>query len=286
MSTARQAMSKSERELAFLYDLYIAPDWGERFADLIDEHVTLPADEARALYVAAGTGGHALALRERGGEKLEVIGVDESEERAALARAKATAANVEEAVKFRDADFARLPFDDEEFDLVVGDASLVVAPERLPQVLGEMARVAAPGAIVAASVATSSSFGEFFSIYWEALYNAGKDEDAARIESLIQELPTVSDVEEMAADAGLKDVASWTNKEEFEFASGAAFLEAPLVSEFLLKRWLGVLPEIDDELDARVKGQIAAIIDEERAGANFVLSIKATLVSGRKSRVS
>ena len=54
--------NKSDKELAFLQDLFIAPDWGERFAELIDEHVKLP-DEGKALYVAAGTGGHALALQ-------------------------------------------------------------------------------------------------------------------------------------------------------------------------------------------------------------------------------
>ena len=35
---------KSDKELAFLQDLFIAPDWGERFAELIDEHVTPPKE--------------------------------------------------------------------------------------------------------------------------------------------------------------------------------------------------------------------------------------------------
>ena len=55
--------------MAFIHDLFIAPDWGERFAELIDEHVKLPT-EGRALYVAAGTGGHAMALQERAGARL------------------------------------------------------------------------------------------------------------------------------------------------------------------------------------------------------------------------
>src|SRR5215813_8157240 len=57
---------KSDKELAFLQDLFIAPDWGERFAELIDEHIKLP-EEGEALYVNAGTGSHAMALRERAG---------------------------------------------------------------------------------------------------------------------------------------------------------------------------------------------------------------------------
>ena len=44
--------NKSDKELAFLQDLFIAPDWGERFAELIDEHLKVP-EEGKALYVAA-----------------------------------------------------------------------------------------------------------------------------------------------------------------------------------------------------------------------------------------
>ena len=68
---------KSDKEIAFLQDLFIAPDWGERFAEIIDEHVTLPK-EGEALYVNAGTGGHALALHERADDKLQLLCVDET----------------------------------------------------------------------------------------------------------------------------------------------------------------------------------------------------------------
>ena len=36
---------KTDKELAFLQDLFIAPDWGERFAELIDEQLKLPKEE-------------------------------------------------------------------------------------------------------------------------------------------------------------------------------------------------------------------------------------------------
>src|ERR1043165_2577449 len=149
---------KSDKELAFLHDLYVATDWGERFAELVDEHVKLPK-EGRALYVASGTGGHALALAARAGRDVEMVCVDESEERLELARAKVGAVKGA-GVEFRHAQIEALAFEDEQFDLVVGDASLV-APERLPEMLSEMVRVAAPGATVSLSVATASSFGEF-----------------------------------------------------------------------------------------------------------------------------
>ncbi|HEX7313171.1 MAG TPA: class I SAM-dependent methyltransferase [Pyrinomonadaceae bacterium] len=271
-------MRKSDKELAFLHDLYVATDWGERFAELVDAHVKLPK-EGRALYVVSGTGGHALALAERGGAALDLIGVEESEEQVELARAKAAA--VEGAgVDFRHAQLEDLLFEDEQFDLVVGDASLV-APERLPEVLAEMVRVATRGATVSLSVASASSFGEFFSVYWEALANAGYEEEAGGVASLIHELPTVSDVEALARREALEEVQSWTTIEEFDFASGREFLDAPLVRDFLLEHWLDLLP--DDEGRERVLDEVARIIDDDRHEIDFSLTVKATIVVGKKA---
>ena len=269
---------KSDKELAFLHDLYVATDWGERFAELVDEHVKLPK-KGCALYVASGTGGHALALGERAGRDVTLVCVDESEERLELARVKAAALKGS-SVEFRHAQLEDLAFEDEAFDLVVGDASLV-APERLPEMLAEMVRVAAPGATVSLTLATSSSFGEFFSVYWEALASAGYAEQAAEVGSLIGELPTVSDIETLAGREALEGVESWTNIEEFDFASGGEFLGAPLVRDFLLERWLDSLP--DAEARAAVLREVERIIDEDRHEGEFSLSIKATIVVGRKA---
>lgn len=269
---------KTDKEIAFLYDLYVATDWGERFAELVDAHVELPK-RGRALYVASGTGGHALALAERAGGDVDFVCVDESEERLVLARAKAAAVKSLTNVEFRHDQLEALSFADELFDLVVGDASMV-APERLPEVVEEMVRVAAPGGTVAFNVATASSFGEFFSVYWEALANSGHDEQAAGVVALISERPTVSEVEELAAREALDDVRSWTNVEEFDFKTAADFLAAPLVKNFLLGRWLESLP--DEEARARILEEVARIIDDERQDTDFSLSIKATLVVGRK----
>ena len=127
---------KTNKELAYLHDLYVAPDWGERFAELFDEHVKLPG-EGRALYVASGTGGHALALGERAGKGVSLVCVDESGERVELARAKAAAVKADRHVEFRAGQLESLGFEDEQFELVIGDASMV-APERLPEMLSEM----------------------------------------------------------------------------------------------------------------------------------------------------
>ncbi|MDQ3907557.1 MAG: class I SAM-dependent methyltransferase [Acidobacteriota bacterium] len=273
-------MSKTEKELAYLHDLYIAPDWGERFAELIDEHVSLPK-KARALYVAAGTGGHALKVVERIGEDASLIGVDENEEQLELARAKAAASKLGARAAFRAGQLEALDFEDEQFDLVIGDASMV-APERLPEMLAEMVRVAAHGATVALNLPTASSYGEFFSLYWEALASTGREDDAPIVEELITRLPTITDVEQLAAREGLDDVKSWTQIEEFDFDTGEEFLSSPLVRDFLMRGWLE--PLADESAHEEVLGAVARLIDEERHEGDFSLSIKATLVVGQKAR--
>ncbi len=267
---------KSDKEMAFLQDLFIAPDWGERFGELIDEHVKLP-NEGKALYVAAGTGGHAMALQERAGNKLELLCVDENPECLELARAKATATN--EQTSFDTAQLDSLHLRDNQFDLVIGNASLVPR-QRQRKMFSEMVRVAAPSATIAFALPTFSSFGEFFSIYWEALHNNGLIDHEADVEQLITELPTVSDIEQLAEDEGLQDVESWTRIEEFDFDSGEQFLSAPLVAEFLMHDWLALVP---DDKKARLFSEISRLINEERHEAEFAFSVKATLIVGRKA---
>ena len=267
---------KSDKELAFLQDLFIAPDWGERFAELIDAHVTLPK-EGEALYVAAGTGGHAMSLHERAGEKVELLCVDENPECIELARAKATATN--EQISFGTTQPDQLDLKDNRFDLVIGNASLVTR-QRVRKMFSEIVRVAAPGATIAMALPTASSFGEFFSIYWEALHNSGLLDHESDVEQLITELPTVSDIEQLAEDEGLREVESFTRIEEFDFESGEQFLSSPLVAEFLMRDWLALVP---DDRRAGLFNEISRLINEERHEAEFALSVKATLVVGQKA---
>lgn len=267
---------KTNKELAFLHELFVATDWGERFAELIDEHVGLPK-EGRALYLGSGTGGHAIALQERAGEDLKFLCVDEDEERLELSRAKATL--LKDGTEFRQGRIDGLAVADDQFNVVIGDGSLVHT-KRVQKMLEEMVRVAAPAAQVALVLPTFSSFGEFFSIYWEALHNCGLGDHESAVESLISTLPSISAVEEMAEHAGLDEVESWTRIEEFDYGSGEKFLQAPLIADFLMPIWLEALRK---EYYEQVVKEIGRLINEESHGAEFALSVKATLVVGKKA---
>ena len=266
---------KTNKELAYLHDLFVAPDWGERFAELIDEHVKLPK-KGRALYVESGTGAHAIALQGRAGPKLELLCVDSDKENLELSRAKSTA--LQEGIEFREGDLQSLALDDESFDLVIGDGSLIHS-ERIPEMFSEMTRVAAPGATVALVLPTFSSFGEFFSIYWEALHNSGLIDHESDVENLITVLPAVSAMEELAEATGLQEVSSFTRIEEFDFSSSEIFFGAPLIADFLMPIWLETLPQ---ESHQQVVKELGRLISEESQELAFALTVKATLVMGRK----
>src|ERR1044072_8823568 len=270
--------TKSEKELAFLQDLYIATDWGERFAELVDAHVDLPK-EGRALYVGAGTGSHAMALQERAKNKLAFVSVDTSEECLELARVKAVA--IHENAEFKRESPTALSFRDDQFDLVLGNLSLAPAADLQPSI-SELVRVARPGANVACWLPTAGSFGEVFSLYWEARHDSDLQHHDVDLEQMITAMPTVSSVEKLAAAEGLDSLASWTAIEAFVYESGEQFFKSPLISAFLLPGWVAPLPETARE---RVMQELARIIDEERHSGEFSLSVKATLVLGRKSRI-
>src|SRR5687767_3614072 len=243
---------------------------------MVDQHVKLPK-KGHALYVGAGSGGHALALQQKGGADLQLLCVDESKESLELARAKAVALN--EQTEFHHAQLDDLSLTDDQFDLVLGNASMV-ATSRLPRMLAELVRVAKPGAIVAVWLPTLSSFGEFFSIYWEALTNVGVDGD--KVETLITSLPPVSDMETSLQCEGLERITSWTSVEEFDYESSDQFLNAPLIADFLMPGWLHSLSA---ETQTEVAQEIARIIDDDRHEAAFSLSVKATLLVGRKAEL-
>src|SRR5215831_16830372 len=151
---------KDEKELAFLYDLYIAPLWRERFDRLVDTEVTIPAP-ARILDAECGTGGFALELAARKPGKIEVFASDHSLERLELARAKAVTQKLD-GIVFQQASLLDLQFDDSIFDIAIGDASML-PPEDLELALSELGRVTKSGGTVVIKLATRGSFDEFFS---------------------------------------------------------------------------------------------------------------------------
>jgi ubiquinone/menaquinone biosynthesis C-methylase UbiE len=264
-------MAKTQKELAFLRDLYINDEWTARFADLVDKHVDLSKLE-NLLYINAGTGNHCFALREKTGEDTAIFATCENEDLLSIAHDKALAVK-------SDVDFSMTRFEVDSFDSVIADASFV-KPGELMEAFEEAVRVAKQGGNVAVMFITAGSFGEIFSLLWEVLFNEDLGEHGQTAEEMVRELPTASQAEEMAAKSGLVNVKTHSANEVFEYENGAEFIASPLVADFLLPEWLKTLDENEKE---RVPEKLAQLIDAEDGTLTFRFTVKATLLTGEKA---
>lgn len=262
--------NKTQKELAFLRDLYIDSEWTLRFTDLVDKHIGF-AKEEKLLYINAGTGNHALALSKKLGKDAEFFAISEDADILTIARDKAAA--VRAAI-----DFSMNRFDDETFSAVIADASFI-RPDELQTFVSEAARVTEIGGKVAFFTVTSGSFGEVFSLLWEVFFNEHLADNGAVTEQLITELPTISRIEEIAQNAGLENIETHTQNELFDYQDGKEFINAPLIADFLLPVWFKSLTKKEQTV-ARKK--LVELIDAEDVALTFCFSVKATLVIGEK----
>jgi ubiquinone/menaquinone biosynthesis C-methylase UbiE len=264
-------MAKSQRELAFLRDIYIQEEWTKRFTDLVDKHIDL-SDSENLLYINAGTGGHAMAIAERFGEKTDIFAMCEDEDILKIAQDKAAAVR-------SDVDFSCIRFEDDSFDAVLADATLI-KPADIGPFIDKAVRPARTGGDVALFLPSSGSYGEIFSLLWEILFNDDLAEHGHAVERMISGLPTVSHLEKLAEAAGMVNINTDTAPEFFEFENGAEFIASPLVADFLLPAWLDML---DHEQEERVQNELAQLIDAEDGTMSFRFSVKATLLTGEKA---
>ena len=263
-------MAKTQKELAFLRELDINENWTKRFTDLVDKHLKF-SDEENLLYINAGTGNHAIALREKTGDETAIFATCEDEHALAIAHDKAIAVKA-------DVDFSMIRFEDDAFDAVLTDASFLRADD-LSDAIENSVRVARSGGKVAVMLVAAGSFGEIFSLLWEVLFNEDLGEHGAAAETVVLELPTVSRIEEIAESAGLVNLKTFSENEIFEYENGTEFINSPLVADFLLPAWLQSLNENEKEL---VSEKLAQLIDAEDGTLTFRFTVKAMLLTGEK----
>ena len=271
------AEQDERRERAFHFDLFVSTGWTERFDQIVAEHVDLPS-EGRLLEINCGTGDHVVAVAADLDDG-EVVGTDVDPERLVLARAKELVARTGRCT-FVEADPAHLGFEDNAFAGVVLDATLE-PPEALAALVAEAVRVAAPDAPVAIKVQASGSFDEYYSLLWEAMYDAGiADEVWSRLEPIVTSRPTVQDAVGVARSAGLRHVKHHVTKEEWRFESAPEFLESPLSRTLFLDASLALVPDSRRETVAEA---LARILEREIDGRYVAVSARALVVSGTKA---
>lgn len=264
-------MSKSQKELAYLKDLYISGEWTERFTNLVDKHLKFPK-KGKFLYFNAGTGGHLLAVREKLNKDVELTAVHEDKETQKIAEAKAAAMKV----KINFAKFDALKSED--FDYVLADLSFT-SIENLGDILDELVFLTKKKGNVAFFIPAAGSFGEIFSYLWETFLNVDLLEKSGEIEKLINRIPTISQIETAANDAGLEKLETETSREVYEYDKSKDFIDSSLATIFLFPNWLGFLT---DKEKKKTLTQLEKIIDADLEGLSFRFSVKATLIEGEK----
>ena len=263
-------MTKTQKELAFLRELYVDEEWTMRFTNFVDKSLEF-TDEENILYLRAGTGYHAIALHEKLDKETKLSAMSENEDLLNIARDKAAAIKAE-------INFLTESPTENSFDAVLIDASFA-RPNDLKKLLEESVRAAKKGGKVILFTPTAGSFGEVFSFLWEIFFKDDFGEHGAEAEHLIEELPTVSKLEEIAAESGLQKIETQTRSEIFEYENGAEFVNSPLVADFLLPVWLKCLDEKQKE---QVQKELTQLIDDEDGNLSFRFSVKITLLTGEK----
>jgi demethylmenaquinone methyltransferase/2-methoxy-6-polyprenyl-1,4-benzoquinol methylase len=107
----------------------------------------IPADAARVLDVASGTGAVAIELA-RSAPSREVIGIDQSEEMLDAGRARVSEAGLGEQIDLREGRAESLPFGDAEFDALTFTYLLRYVDDPAAT-MRELARVVRPGGTIA-----------------------------------------------------------------------------------------------------------------------------------------
>lgn len=264
-------MTKTQKELAFLRELYVDAEWTDRFTSFVDKSLEF-TDEENILYINAGTGNHVIVLREKLDKESKLSAVTENTDLLNIARDKAAA--VKANINFSTEDLKAASF-----DAVLADASFV-RPADLPGFFKGAVGFAQPNGKIAVFTVAAGSFGEIFSFFWEIFFNNELGESGAEAERLIAELPTTLKLEDIAANAGLKNVETQSSSEIFEYKDGAEFVNSPLVADFLLPVWLKSLNEKQQE---KVQKELVQMIDAEDKNLSFRFTVKAVLMTGEKA---
>lgn len=271
------SVNKDPKEQAYLYDLYIVPQWRELFDRMIDDDVKLP-DSGRFLEVECGTGNYTLDLAQRFGQKIEITGIDESVEKLNLALGKAEISKLEN-LNFSFGTLESLGVASDSFDVVIADLSLISPPdltERLPAILAELQRVLTDDGLLVLKLTTRGSFDEFYSFYWQVLYELEWEEYTPEIEALINERFTVDEIIEQVKNSGFRNVRSEIEANYLKFENGEAFLSNPLIKDVFLDHWLSIFGT-EAEV-GEFKANLIETLDRDGDEGGFEISAKTTIV--------
>lgn len=288
---------RRDPRLAAIYDQELAPLWTRPFGRLLLSHVA-PLGKATVLDVMCHTGDPGLELLRRLPEA-RLFAVDPSSAMLDVARQKAGALVSRRAFFRTEPVEPRLPFDEAFSDLVISNLGLHDAthPGRL---LGDMARVAKPGAQIVATLPLRGTFAEFYALVDHELRATAREaardlaRSRARLVAHLQSWPDAATVRGWAAEAGLVDLEIAVEPFTLLFAGGTDLFFSPVIEYGPLTAWKGLLGEDLAEMQARF-GALRDAIDAACLGSRgeatgplgprrpFALTVRAACLIARRA---
>jgi ubiquinone/menaquinone biosynthesis C-methylase UbiE len=276
-----QKRSLKAEKLARIYDDEIAPVWGTRFGRMLLRNLSVPA-RGQVLDVSCGTGYPLTEILRRMGEGSRVIAIDASSAMLDVARKKVADLGPlgKKGVFFRtESPLPKLSFTDDVYDLVVCNLGLAEMPD-VRGAIRDFARVTKVGGEVRCTLPLAGSFQEFHDIYREVLVKHDKHDAQARLDAYLARYPTIEQVNDWMAEAGLDgevQVETFT----LLFRSSREFFFAPVIEYGPLADWKGLAGNGQELQD--VFWYIKEAIDAYFGGRAFEVTVTAGCIVGSKA---
>lgn len=235
--------------------------WGSRFGALIFAHLELRPN-LDVLDVACGTGFPLIELAQMHGRSSRFTGVDTWSASLQRARFKLQTWDRPD-VHLVQSDAGRLPFPDQSFDLIVSNLGInnVADPHA---VLGDLARVARPGARLVMTTNLVGHMREFYDVYRQLLTEIGEPDDLARLAVNEAHRGTPERFSAWLTDAGFHVTRTIHDQFPMRFVDGSALLRHALTRYGFLDGWRSaVTPDREQAIFTELEARLNALAARE-----------------------
>jgi ubiquinone/menaquinone biosynthesis C-methylase UbiE len=252
---------------------------GQRLAEMMlaAAHIR-PHSSVLELGCAAGALTVQIARRLDGESR--VVALEGSSPLLELARGRVRAeAQLGRRVFFRNhAEGTKLPFAEENFDVVLANVDVSQLPE-VGTMVRDLARVTRPGGQVVLATPLRGTWLEFLDLFREVLVEAGRLKAIDALAIYIERMPEADTVARHMESAGLTGVDIEVQHWELVFRSAREFFYAPIIEQGPLDGWKEVVGrEAMQETFIAIKDTI----DTYYAGRAFAVSVYGGRLSARK----
>jgi arsenite methyltransferase len=228
--------------------------WSSRFGRLLFDNIGIRRD-IKILDLACGVGFPLFEMAHVFGESCHITGIDIWKEGLNRARWKQSVYNLSN-VTIVEADGAKQPFRDSEFDLIVSNLGINNFSD--PQaVVTETFRVAKPGAAIVLTTNMNGHMKEFYDLYREILTGLNKRDYLERLRKNYEHRRTKETISDLLERAGFIVVKVVEDSFVMRYQDGSALFNHSLTKIGFLDGWKSVVdpedvPGIFEKLEERL----------------------------------